>query len=328
MNTLNHNIFISKPSLLTVILLLSVASAISAQDVLKRAAAFSLFALGPLVNAQADKAKNEAVRTIHLMSYNLKFASPTFKPSWEVRREMQVSMIRKYSPDIIGTQEGLKDQIDYLMEQLPEYVVIGEGRKGGDDDEHMAIFFKRDKFRLREMGSFQLSATPDIIGSGPSVNPRMVTWARFAFINRPADGEGSPYPANYRDHWENTQEFYVFNTHLFNRRDQAPERLKAAKLIMERMSSHKHFGDGTKERPFFLMGDFNAKPGSKVYKTFVGEKNSDDPLLLKDTIKGGRGIDWILYKGDLKVLHYERVDYNVDGAYPSDHKPISALLSF
>jgi hypothetical protein len=29
---------------------------------------------------------------------------------------MQVDLIRKYDPDIIGTQEGLKEQIDYLME--------------------------------------------------------------------------------------------------------------------------------------------------------------------------------------------------------------------
>jgi endonuclease/exonuclease/phosphatase family metal-dependent hydrolase len=75
------------------------------------------------------------------MTYNLKYASPTFKPSWEVRREMQVDLIRKYNPDIIGTQEGLREQVDYLMDHLPEYVVIGEGRKGGDDDERMAIFF-------------------------------------------------------------------------------------------------------------------------------------------------------------------------------------------
>lgn len=62
-------------------------------------------------------------KTIKLMTYNLKFASPTFEPSWEVRREMQVALFNKHSPDIIGTQEGLKEQIDYLMDHLPEYVV-------------------------------------------------------------------------------------------------------------------------------------------------------------------------------------------------------------
>ena len=143
------------------------------------------------VTGQSEKSKNEQGIILKLMTYNLKFASPTFKPPWEVRRDMQIDLIRKYDPDIIGTQEGLKEQIDYLADHLPEYVVVGEGRQGGDDDEHMAIFFKRDKFRLREMHSFQLSKTPEVIGSGPDVNPRMVTWLRLAVINRVKEGEKS-----------------------------------------------------------------------------------------------------------------------------------------
>jgi len=43
---------------------------------------------------------------------------------------------------------------------------------------------------------------------------------------------------------------------------------------------------------------------------------------MKDSVEGGRGIDWILYKGNVTVRRYEKVDYNVDGAYPSDHKPV------
>ena len=285
-----------------------------------------LFTSGITANAEVNQDSRQEEKVITLMTYNLKFASPTFRPSWEVRRDMQVDMIRKYNPDVIGTQEGLKGQIDYLMDQLPEYVVIGEGRKGGDADEHMAIFFKRDKFRLREMHSFQLSQTPEIIGSGPEVNPRMVTWVRLALINKPADGETYPYPADYRGHWANTQEFYLFNTHFFNRRNEAMARLNSAKLIMKRIHSLSRFGEWTQERPVFLMGDFNARPGGDVYQTFVGDGETEDALLLKDSINGGRGIDWILYKGNVKVLSYEHVDYNVDGVYPSDHKPIYATF--
>ena len=258
---------------------------------------------------------------IKLMTYNLKFASSTYEPSWEVRREMQVELFRKCSPDIIGTQEGLKEQIDYLADHLPEYVVVGEGRKGGDDDEHMAIFIRRDRFRLREMGSFQLSETPKVIGSGPSNNPRMVTWARLAIINRPADGETVSYPMDYRGHWENTQEFYVFNTHFSVGKNLLLARINSAKLILERINALDRFGEWTPLRPVFLMGDFNSKPGGEVYRTLVGDKNSDDPRLLKDSIEGGSGIDWILSRGNAEVLTYEIVDYNVDGVYPSDHKP-------
>jgi len=282
---------------------------------------FSVFSLHYAVG-QTESNKSTSGKTLKMMTYNLKFASPDFKPSWDVRREMQVELIRKYNPDIIGTQEGLKEQIDWLADHLPEYVVIGEGRKGGDDDEHMAVFFKRDKFRLREMQSFQLSETPEIIGSGPEVNPRMVTWARLALINRPIEGEKSPYPQDYRGHWENTQEFYFFNTHYFNGRIDSLARLNASKLIMKRVTSLNRFGAWTPERPVFLMGDFNCRPGSAPYKVLVGDKNTTDPDLFKNSFEDPGKIDWILYKGAVKVLKYEDVDFNVNGVYPSDHKPI------
>jgi len=275
-----------------------------------------------IINAQDEYSKEGDGRTLKLMTYNLKFASPTFEPSWEVRRDMQIDMIRKYDPDIIGTQEGLKEQVDYLMDHLTDYVVVGEGRKGGDDDEHMAIFYKRDKFRLREMQSFQLSKTPEVIGSGPEVNPRMVTWARFAFIDIPAEGDKGKYPMDYRDHWDHNQEFYLFNTHFFDRRDQALARFNASKLILERINALNRFGEWSAERPVFLMGDFNCKPGSDPYKVLAGDKNSKDSSLLKDTSEDHNEIDWILYKGNVKVLKYEEVDYNVEGVYPSDHNPI------
>jgi endonuclease/exonuclease/phosphatase family metal-dependent hydrolase len=271
----------------------------------------------------AQEKPNTAGSLISIMTYNLKFASPTYKPLWEVRRDMQIDLINKYNPDIIGTQEGLKEQIDYLADHLPEYVVVGEGRQGGDDDEHMAIFYKRDKFRLRELNSFALSSTPDRIGSGPNVNPRLMTWARFAFINTPKTGQESAYPADYRGHWENNQEFYVFNTHFFNGRE--PQgRLSASKLIMERMEKLNHFGSWEQERPIFLLGDFNCHPKSAPHKVFVGEGNSENSDLFKDTNVNGdsKEIDWILYKGSVEVLKYEEVNYNVDGVYPSDHKPI------
>jgi endonuclease/exonuclease/phosphatase family metal-dependent hydrolase len=282
-----------------------------------------------IVNAQQDKIQVSQRDTIKVMTYNLKFASPRFKPSWPVRRNWQVDMINKYVPDIIGTQEGLKEQIDFLMDKLTEYVVVGEGRKGGDDDEHMAIFFRRDKFRLRAMGTFQLSETPEILGSGPEVNPRIVTWVRLAIINRPADGKTSPYPEDYRGHWENTQEFYVFNTHFFTfSSGYNLAKLNSAKLILERINAFNRFGEWTKDRPVFLLGDFNARPGGEVHRTFVGDGKSESSLQLKDSAQPGQGIDWILYKGNVRVLSYEKVDYNVKGVYPSDHKPVLVEFQF
>jgi len=295
---------------------------------------FLLICIIPLLTSKTINAqKND---TVKVMSYNLKFAGSSFEPSWDIRKKMQVDLIKKYEPDIIGTQEGLKEQIDYLERHLPEYTVIGEGRKGGDDDEHMAIFFKRDRFRLREMSSFQLSDTPEVLGSGPSFSPRTVTWARLSFINI-SEGEHGPYPMNYRGHWENTQEFYVYNTHFFTKNTPGHKKAKlnSAKMIMEKIRDLEHFGGWKDERPVFLTGDFNSDPGSDVYRTFVGAENAKCPFLskecytfLEDSKKGGKGIDWVLYKGDLKVLSFEILDYNVDGEYPSDHKPTFVKFLF
>jgi endonuclease/exonuclease/phosphatase family metal-dependent hydrolase len=277
------------------------------------------------VLAQPDDRSGAAEQTLTLMTYNLKFASPTFEPPWEIRREMQVDLIRQYSPDIIGTQEGLKEQVDYLADVLTDYVVVGEGRKGGDDDEHMAIFFKRDRFRLREMGSFQLSNTPEVIGSGPEVNPRMVTWVRLAFITRRGESEASPYRGDYRGHWENTREFYVFNTHFFHKKSQFLAKWNSAQLILDRVHALDRFGTWETERPVFLVGDFNSQPEGEIYEALVGD---GDPQRFRDSVEGGQGIDWILYRGDLEVLHHERIDYNVNGAYPSDHLPVLARFRF
>ena len=257
---------------------------------------------------------------IKLMTYNLKFASPKFDPPWEVRRDMQVNWFRQHLPDVIGTQEGLKEQIDYLMDQLPEYLVVGEGRKGGDDDEHMAMFIRRDRLRLRELGSFQLSETPNVIGSGPANNPRMVTWARLALINR-LTGGANPYPMDYRGHWENTQEFYVFNTHLDVGKDRHLARLSSARLITKKIPALDRFGEWTEPRPIFLLGDFNARPKGEVHRALVGGEDSDGACFTDSTADGNE-IDWILSRGKVEVLDYQIVDYHVEGVYPSDHKPI------
>ncbi len=264
---------------------------------------------------------------LRVMTFNLRFANPDDPVVWKERRVMQVDLIEKYSPDVIGIQEGLKEQVDYLMDHLPQYVVVGEGRKGGDDDEHMAIFYKHKLLRMRELDSFWLSETPEIAGSGPDVNPRMVTWARFSFITRPSEGETQQHPSDYRGAWR-TQEFYLFNTHFFTGRNTLAKN-NSAKLIMDRTRGIRDFGHWSKHRPIILTGDFNSRPGSLVHKILTGDGTSDDSSLFKDsTDKQSRRIDWILYRGRVKVNHYEEIDYNVEGRYPSDHLPIIADFEF
>ena len=91
---------------------------------------------------------------------------------------------------------------------------------------------------------------------------------------------------------------------------------------MDRVNKLNRFGEWTKDRPIFLMGDFNCKPGSAPYKVLVNNQDSNNSDLFDDSIEGGLGIDWILHKGNTEVLYYEKVEYKVDNMYPSDHKPV------
>jgi len=52
-----------------------------------------LFALMTIADAQGKPHQTSEGQTIKVMTYNLKFASPSFKPAWAVRRQWQVDLI-------------------------------------------------------------------------------------------------------------------------------------------------------------------------------------------------------------------------------------------
>ncbi len=120
----------------------------------------------------------------------------------------------------------------------------------------------------------------------------------------------------------------MFNTHFFTGQHTLAKN-SSARLIVERTRQIRDFGHWSTHRPIILTGDFNSRPGGSVHEILTGDGTADDSLLFKDsTDKQGRRIDWILYRGRLKVTHYEELDYNVEGRYPSDHLPIIADFEF
>ncbi|MFX1508382.1 MAG: endonuclease/exonuclease/phosphatase family protein [Promethearchaeota archaeon] len=64
---------------------------------------------------------------------------------WTNRREKIVKIIEKYNPTVIGFQEVLIDQLDYLKENLSnEYSFYGVGRNDGKvQGEFNPILFNR-----------------------------------------------------------------------------------------------------------------------------------------------------------------------------------------
>ncbi len=119
---------------------------------------------------------------LKVMSFNVRTPADT-EPGkrWPDRRDAMVKVILDAHPAVIGTQELVKEQADYLSEHLPGYRWFGEGRRGGSGDEHMGVFYDSKVLAIEESGNFWLSDTPDAPGSitWGNLYPRMVTWALF-----------------------------------------------------------------------------------------------------------------------------------------------------
>lgn len=254
-------------------------------------------------------------QTLRIMTFNVRYPAKTDGPDrWEFRRDLLVDTIREKSPDLIGTQELYYEQGQYIVEKLPDYVWFGISRRGNHEDEHMGVFYKKDRLRLLDSGNFWLSETPETPGSMSwGVNlPRMVTWGLFEIR-------------------EAARRFYLYNTHFPHRREDEEARLRAARLLSERLQRL------DPSIPLVLTGDFNAAAGGEVYRVFTTHLEDAWARAPKrsgpECTAGGfqgrtdcRRIDWILYRGALRPLEAETVRRSRDGRFPSDHYPVLAVF--
>ncbi|HEX2972712.1 MAG TPA: endonuclease/exonuclease/phosphatase family protein, partial [Tepidisphaeraceae bacterium] len=67
-----------------------------------------------------------------MMTFNLRHGLAMDKEnSWQFRQDAMVSAIKACDPDILGTQECLDFQAQFLAEKLPNYGHFGVGREKG-----------------------------------------------------------------------------------------------------------------------------------------------------------------------------------------------------
>ncbi|GHH97879.1 endonuclease/exonuclease/phosphatase family protein [Neobacillus kokaensis] len=253
-----------------------------------------------------------------VMSYNLKNAYDVTPNSWAERKGMVRDLLQQNSPDLIGTQECLYNQVTDMLEMLPDYDWVGLGREGGCEGEYAAIFYKKDRFHVLESGHFWLSDTPERVASVTwgHVVTRIVTWVKF--MDR-----------------KNNQLFYHFNTHFDHESSVARE--KSAHLLLQTI------GQIDENLPVILTGDFNAEHLSKPYTILTKEGALSDTWFMTnkrlneekgtfndycDPNGGSDRIDWILVRGSIKVDSVGIIADCPDGRFPSDHFPIVATLDF
>ena len=253
-----------------------------------------------------------------VMTYNIRNSNAADGVNgWAKRRETLVALIRKVNPDILGTQEVLRDQLKYLKTSLTDYESFGVGRNDGKHKgEHSALFFKKGKYELVKGGNFWLSETPDKPGSKSwdAAITRICSWVELK-----DKGTGKT--------------FFVFNTH-FDHRGKLARRNSAALI-------HHYIDSLAGSAPVIVTGDFNFEPSDPGYVTMTDKTSYKVPL--SDSYTEGaltytdcgfevsntkcNRIDYIFFSAAFAKSNYTVHTDNNGLYYPSDHLTVSVELT-
>lgn len=279
---------------------------------------------------------------VRTMTYNIRNSHDDrgSENDWAKRRDDLVAVIRAQDPDVIGFQEVLPDQREWLMEQFKDYVFVGDGR-GADrkSDESASIAFRKNRFTAVDKGTFWLSETPDTPGKKGwgAACPRVCS---YAILKDKSTGKA----------------FCFANTHTDHVSELARE--KGMLLVIERM---KVFGKGA---PIVFTGDHNCQeteapaiavskllrnamavsktPPMGPWRSFTGwkwrdwERPAAKALSLPRAERNAPGgdfgsrIDYIYVSPGVKVRSCRTVSTPRPGRnlYPSDHFPVVADVEF
>jgi endonuclease/exonuclease/phosphatase family metal-dependent hydrolase len=267
-----------------------------------------------------------APRAVRVMTFNVRYGTADDGINhWDRRKEFLVETIRAFDPDLLGTQEPLAFQRDYLAAALPGHAAWGAGREDGlEKGEMTLLFYRRDRFEKLAGGFFWLSDTPEQPGSRSwdSALPRMVAWVRLRDLAAP-----------------DLPPILFLNTHFDHKGVEA--RRQSARLLRKRIEE---LGEGCR---VVLTGDFNEGEGSAPYRDLFGALDgAASPVLdafreahprrtgeegtfsgfRADATQGGR-IDWIGASRDWMILDAAIDRAQREGRTPSDHFPVRARLA-
>lgn len=254
-------------------------------------------------------------QNLRVMSYNIRYDNPADGPNaWSNRKAFLVDQVKKVDPDILGVQESLPAQVEYLSHSLPGYGRAGVGRDENGSGESTTIFFRLDRFEMTESRMFWLSETPEVMSKGwDAAIRRICTYVRL------------------RDR-KSGQNLLVLNTHFDHVGMYA--RRKSAELLNQKIAEL-----NKEDHPVILLGDFNAKPDSspvEILKYYL----RDARLIASNVTRPQQGsynafdaskpaedlIDHIFVSGDFDVMSYSMPVETLEGRYPSDHFPIVAEI--
>jgi endonuclease/exonuclease/phosphatase family metal-dependent hydrolase len=282
----------------------------------------TLVAVGLASGAALAQEKPTPFRAV---TYNIRYDNPGDGPNvWVHRKAAMAEYLKGTKADLIGLQEVLPQQRDYLAGELAEFDVYSVGRDDGEKGEATPILYRKERFKLLDKGSFWLSATPDEAGSKgwDAGLPRVVSWVKL-------HDKASGLPLLF------------VNTHFDNRGVEA--RLQSAKLLVARIAALD--GDDGDTLPVVLTGDFNCTARQPPYAAITGDEAGEAKLLDAQLISSkphaggdstsngfkelrpGAKIDFIFVRG-LAVASHQIDDPRVEGRFVSDHQPVTAEIGW
>ena len=257
--------------------------------------------------------KNE----IKVISYNVRLSGGDGENHWDKRKHASINMINDEKPTVFGLQEAKPDQMQYLVENLPQYGWVGVGRDDGvSSGEHMAIFYLKDEVELLDSGTFWLSETPDTPSMGwDAACKRTCTWTKLKMK-------------------KTGKEFAYLNTHLDHVGKEAQRNGLA--LMVERCAQIVPKG-----MTAFVTADFNARTDDAIFEPLKADMldaretapETDRRATLNLWKEGNEDnpnyvIDHIFYRDaeahTFKVLR----DKNYGAPFISDHYPVVMTATF
>lgn len=254
---------------------------------------------------------NINAQDVSVMTYNIKLDYPKEgENSWTNRKPFFINQLKFYTPDILGVQEVLPNQMKDIDSLLVDYNFVGVGRDDGKDKgEYSAIFYNKKAFKVLKSSTFWLSDTPENVSMGwDAVCNRVCT---YALLKKK----------------KTNKKLWVFNTHFDHVGAEA--RKNSAILIIKKIKEI-----NTNNLPVVLMGDFNmeaAHESIQYVKTYLKDSQEISKIVFgpTGTYNGfnfnepvTRRIDFIFVSPRVNVNKYAVLSDSKDCKYPSDHLPV------
>lgn len=187
-------------------------------------------------------------QTLNVASYNVRTHTPKdyeHGDGWTQRVDYLCDVIRFSDFDIFGAQEVRYEQLTDMLARLDGYAYIGAGRDDGKrKGEFSPIFYKKERFKLLDSGTFWLSETPDHPSKGWDAKyPRICSWGVFKdkVLHR---------------------KFWFFNLHMDHKGIEA--RRESARLIVNHIKEC-----CGKDANVILTGDFNVAQDNEIFRIFA-----------------------------------------------------------